>query len=114
MCKLHGEGGAEAGGVDVSKGRELLPTNVVPKHYDVTLEPDFKKLTYEGKITVDLDVVEDTTSISLNTLELDIHSTSVIVGSQTIRLVNDRDGTLRGSISDKLSLLQLESCYFLR
>ncbi|TVY88309.1 Aminopeptidase 2, mitochondrial, partial [Lachnellula willkommii] len=84
MCKLHGEGGAEAGGVDVSKGRELLPTNVVPKHYDVTLEPDFKKLTYEGKITVDLDVVEDTTSISLNTLELDIHSTSVIVGSQTI------------------------------
>ena len=98
MCRLHGEGDAEAGGVDVSKGRELLPANVVPKHYDVTLEPDFKKLTYEGKITVDLDVVEDTTSISLNTLELDIHSTLVIAGPQTIRSVNGLHGNVWRSI----------------
>jgi len=89
MCKLHGERDAEASGVDVSKGREILPGNVIARHYDVTLEPDFKKLTFEGKVTVDLDVVEDTTSISLNTLELDIHSTLVLAGSQTIRSVND-------------------------
>jgi aminopeptidase 2 len=85
MCKLHGETGAEAGGVDVSKGREILPANVIPRHYDVTLEPDFTKLTYEGQITVDLDVVEDSTSISLNTLELDIHSTKILSGQETIR-----------------------------
>jgi aminopeptidase 2 len=85
MCKLHGDTGVEAGGVDVSKGREILPANVIPRHYDVTLEPDFTKLTYEGQITVDLDVVEDSTSISLNTLELDIHSTKVLSGQETIR-----------------------------
>jgi aminopeptidase 2 len=87
MCKLHGEREVVGGGMDVSKGREILPANVIPKHYDLTLEPDFKKLTYEGTVIIDLDVAEDSTSISLNTLELDIHSIKVISGSQTIRLV---------------------------
>ena len=71
--------------MDVTQGREILPANVVPKHYDLTMEPDFKKLTYEGKVIIDLDVVEDSTSISLNTLQLEIHSTQIISGSQTIR-----------------------------
>jgi aminopeptidase 2 len=77
----------EAGGMNVSKGREILPANVIPRHYDLTLEPDFNKLTYEGTVIIDLDVVEDSLSISLNTLELDIHSTKILSGSQTIRLV---------------------------
>jgi aminopeptidase 2 len=87
MCKMHGGKDVEAGGLDVSKGREILPANVIPRHYDLTLEPDFKKLTYDGTVIIDLDVVEDSNSISLNTLELDIHSTKVLSGSQTIRLV---------------------------
>jgi aminopeptidase 2 len=84
---MHGERDVEVGGLDVSKGREILPANVIPRHYDLTLEPDFKKLTYDGTVIIDLDVVEDSNSISLNTLELDIHSTKVLSGSQTIRLV---------------------------
>jgi len=87
MCKMHGERDVEAGGLDVSKGREILPANVIHKHYDLTLEPDFQKLTYDGTVIIDLDVAEDSDSISLNTLELDIHSTEVLSGSQTIRLV---------------------------
>lgn len=71
--------------MDVSKGREILPANVIPRHYDLTLEPDFEKFTYEGHVIIDLDVVEDTKHISLNTLELKIHSTKVISGSTTIR-----------------------------
>lgn len=71
--------------MDVTKGREILPANVIPRHYNLTLEPDFEKLTYEGNVIIDLDVVENTTSISLNTLELDIHSTKVLVGSEAIR-----------------------------
>ncbi|SLM36209.1 aminopeptidase [Lasallia pustulata] len=63
--------------MDVSKGREVLPTNVKPLHYDLTLEPDFEKFSYEGTVVIDLEVKEDTSSISLNTLELDIHSTTV-------------------------------------
>jgi len=94
MCQIHGERDAAASGLDVSKGREILPANVVPKHYDLTLEPDFKKLTYEGTVIIDLDVVEDSTSISLNTLELDIHSTKILSGSDTIRSVTGQDGQI--------------------
>ena len=85
MCKLHGDQDVAGGSVDVTKGREILPANVIPKHYDLTLEPDFEKFTYDGTVIIDLDVVEDSTSISLNTLELDIHSTKITSDSQTIR-----------------------------
>lgn len=39
--------------MDVSKGREVLPTNVKPMHYDLTLEPDFEKFTYEGTVVIE-------------------------------------------------------------
>ncbi|KAK0618339.1 peptidase family M1-domain-containing protein [Bombardia bombarda] len=72
-----------AGGVNV-QGRELLPANVIPRHYHVTLEPDFKKLTFDGTVLIDLDVADDSKSISLHTLELDIHSATVTSAGQTV------------------------------
>lgn len=88
MCKLHAaEADAVGSSLDVSKGREILPANVIPRHYDLILEPDFKKLTYEGTVTIALDVSEESSSVSLNTLELDIHSTTILSGSETIRSV---------------------------
>ena len=86
---MHGNGGAEVenSGLDVTMGREILPANVIPRHYDLTLEPDFTTFKFAGTVIVDLDVVEDTTSISLNTLELDIQSTKILSGSQEITYV---------------------------
>jgi aminopeptidase 2 len=95
MCKLHGERDIAGRGMDVTKGREILPANVIPKHYDLTLEPNFNTLTYEGTVIIDLDVAEDSMSISLNTLELDIHSTKILSGSTTVRLVTRRDDHCR-------------------
>jgi aminopeptidase 2 len=86
MCKTLGAEEVR-GAMDVSNGRQILPANVKPRHYDLTLEPDFEKFTFEGTVIIDLDVVETTKSISLNTLELAIHSTKVLAGSQTIRSV---------------------------
>ena len=91
MCKMHGEGEIAGSGLDVTKGREILPANVIPRHYNLTLEPDFKNLTYEGTVVIDLDVAEDSDSIALNTLDLKIHSTKVISGSRTIRSVTGLD-----------------------
>ncbi|KAL2022807.1 hypothetical protein VTK56DRAFT_4623 [Thermocarpiscus australiensis] len=71
------------GGLNV-QARELLPANVVPRHYHVTLEPDFKKLTFDGTVVIDLDVVDESKSISLHTLELDIHSAKISSGGQTV------------------------------
>jgi aminopeptidase 2 len=84
MCQIHGEREVVGSVVDVTHGREILPANVIPRHYDLTLEPNFKDFTYDGHVIIDLDVVEDTTSISLNTLELKIHSTKILSGTHTI------------------------------
>lgn len=74
MCR---HSGADGNATAVNLGRELLPADVVPTHYDVTLEPDFDKFTFEGTVVIDLDVVKDTNSVSLHTLELDVHSVKV-------------------------------------
>ncbi|GAB1217786.1 hypothetical protein ATERTT37_007027 [Aspergillus terreus] len=58
-------------------GREVLPTNVKPVHYDLTLEPNFESFTYNGTVVIDLQVAEDSTSIALNSNEIDIHSAIV-------------------------------------
>lgn len=39
--------------MDISKGREVLPTNVKPLHYDLTLEPNFESFKYSGKVTIE-------------------------------------------------------------
>ena len=51
MCLGHAE--AEAGSAALTQGREVLPTNVKPLHYDLTLEPDFEKFTYEGTVVIE-------------------------------------------------------------
>ncbi|CAF9915598.1 Aminopeptidase 2 mitochondrial [Imshaugia aleurites] len=75
MCKKNAD--IPSGSVNAGADREVLPTNVKPLHYDLTLEPNFEKFSYEGTVVIDLDVKEDTTSISLNTLKVDIHSTKI-------------------------------------
>jgi aminopeptidase 2 len=42
-----------SGSANVSQGREVLPTNVKPTHYDLTLEPNFENFTYEGVVIIE-------------------------------------------------------------
>ncbi|PPQ65107.1 hypothetical protein CVT24_003068 [Panaeolus cyanescens] len=49
-----------------------LPTNVKPSHYDVTVKTDLEALTFAGLVKINLDVKEDTNTISLNTSELEL------------------------------------------
>lgn len=51
MCR--GKDDIAGASMDVSKSREVLPTNVKPLHYDLTLEPNFEKFTYEGKVVIE-------------------------------------------------------------
>lgn len=86
-----------------TKDRQILPAHTKPLHYHVTLEPNFSTFKYRGSVVIDLAVVEDTNSISLNTLELEILSTKVISGSDTlIRSVSHvvTEISLHASIAD--------------
>ncbi|KAJ0414679.1 peptidase family M1-domain-containing protein [Aspergillus carlsbadensis] len=93
MC---GSRRADASGSTNVPGREVLPTNVKPVHYDLTLEPNFETFKYDGTVVIDLQVVEDTTSISLNSTEIDIHTAtvsaqgSVVSSSPEISLNKDK------------------------
>ncbi|PIG90351.1 aminopeptidase [Aspergillus arachidicola] len=84
-----------SGSTNITHGREVLPTNVKPVHYDLTLEPNFESFRYEGTVVIDLQVTEDTTSISLNSNEIDIHSAivsaqgSVVTSSPEISVNKD-------------------------
>ncbi|KAJ5895099.1 hypothetical protein N7495_006790 [Penicillium taxi] len=75
MCHARRE---ELSGSTNVQGREVLPTNVKPVHYDLTLEPNFEKFTYDGTVVIDLQVKEDTDFISLNSNQIDIHSATVL------------------------------------
>ena len=50
MCRANAE---IEGSIDVTKSREVLPTNVKPVHYDLTLEPDFDNFSYQGTVVIE-------------------------------------------------------------
>jgi aminopeptidase 2 len=53
MCK-HTFGAEESGAsIDISKGREILPTNVKPIHYHLTLEPNLETFEYHGTVVIE-------------------------------------------------------------
>lgn len=39
--------------VDTAMGREVLPKNVKPVHYDLTLEPNLETFEYDGKVIIE-------------------------------------------------------------
>jgi aminopeptidase 2 len=53
MVRSHAGADVVSGAMDVTQGREVLPTNVTPVHYDLTLEPDFEKFTYKGTVAIE-------------------------------------------------------------
>jgi len=54
-----------------------LPTTVVPKRYDLRLEPDLTAATFSGEAVITVDVETTLTEITLNAAELLIQSASV-------------------------------------
>ena len=77
--------------------REILPTNVIPTHYRLSLIPDLSTFKYEGKVAVKLDVTKPgTSSIILNALDLEFHSATlqtthgVAIGSKNISVDEEK------------------------
>ncbi|CAO3614306.1 unnamed protein product [Cunninghamella blakesleeana] len=74
MCSNHTEKQPE---------RQVLPTVVKPTHYDLWLKPDLEAFVFDGHVKVDLEVVEETRVITLNTHEIKIHSATLIQESDS-------------------------------
>lgn len=65
--------------------REVLPTNVRPTAYHVTLEPDLDKFTYDGALTIDLNVKDLSKTISLNSLDIDVHDAELTTSDFSVK-----------------------------
>ncbi len=66
-----------------NSGFSLLPSNVTPSHYAIALFPDLEKETFQGDETIDILIKEETKSIVLNSIELDIDKAHLELGSGT-------------------------------
>ena len=75
MCRHTDSAGNSASIVPAD--REVLPTNVKPLHYDVTMEPIFETFKFNGEETIEFQVNERTDFITLNTLEIEIHEAKI-------------------------------------
>ena len=55
-----------------------LPTSVVPRKYQLKLQPDFDKFTFQGEETIDIDVVQTTPEVVLNAAEIEVQSVTLL------------------------------------
>src|ERR1700743_3210961 len=71
-----------------------LPRTVIPKHYGITIEPDLAHETFRGDETIDVDVTEQVSSITLNAIDLELSSITATSGAGTA------NGTVSGVDKD--------------
>ncbi|MEA3510452.1 MAG: M1 family metallopeptidase [Actinomycetota bacterium] len=57
-----------------SEAAYRLPRTVIPSHYELALTPDLPDATFGGHVVIDVEVLEPTSEIVLNTAELTVHS----------------------------------------
>ena len=56
----------------------VLPGNVQPNKYRLTLQPDLESFTFKGEQTVDIEIVAPTARIMLNAAELEISDVTLL------------------------------------
>ena len=73
----------------------VLPANVKPSKYKMTLQPDLKTFTFKGEQTIDIDIVVPTARVMLNAAELEISEVSLRRNgaSTPLRSISADEGT---------------------
>ncbi len=56
----------------------VLPSNVRPRHYRITLQPDLDKFTFDGLELIDVEIAETTSEIVLNADEMQVHTATLV------------------------------------
>lgn len=51
-------------------GRNVLPTDITPVHYDIIVRPDAAALTFTGSVSADVQVVRATNTVTLNAADM--------------------------------------------
>lgn len=62
---------------------QRLPTDVTPRHYSLTLEPDLKTATFTGRETINVTLSRPATSITLNSAQITFQTVSITANGNT-------------------------------
>ena len=62
----------------------LLPANVRPVKYRLTLEPDLQRFTFKGQETIAIEVLESTSTITMNSIDIEAQSCTYVAGGKRI------------------------------
>lgn len=57
-------------GADRTTARHVLPTDIVPVHYDIAVRPDAAALTFTGSVDAEVQVVKATSTVTLNAADM--------------------------------------------
>ena len=77
-----------------------LPLNIKPKRYTLDLKPDLREFVFLGQETIDLEIIESTSTIILHSLDIEIQNCNLILPQQIpiepIQTISDKNtGTIR-------------------
>jgi aminopeptidase N/puromycin-sensitive aminopeptidase len=77
----------------VAAHAERLPKTVLPEHYKLLLTPDLKAATFSGVETIDVTLTEPSSTITLNSAEIEFQSVAIAAGGkqQTATVSSDKD-----------------------
>ena len=67
----------QADTVDTSLPTQL-PRTAVPHHYAIIVTPHAERLTFDGTVAIDLDVVQPTSSLVLNAVDMTFSSARLV------------------------------------
>lgn len=63
-----------------------LPKNIKPVHYSLLVRTDLDALEFQGRVAIELDVLEETSTVSLNVAKLDIDHVTLLWGDNTTEI----------------------------
>ena len=61
----------------------VLPVNVRPSRYQLWLQPDLTNFNFAGEETIEIEVMEPTSQVQLNSIEIDIQSATLSQGGNS-------------------------------
>lgn len=66
----------------------LVPANVKPLKYLINLEPNLQDFTFKGHVTTDVEILESTSAITMNSIEIEVQSCAVTSGGNAVNAQN--------------------------
>lgn len=74
QAKIVAALGVAASDDDAAASAHRLPTDVVPRNYNLRLEPDLSAFTFTGSVNIECDVLADTSTVVMHAHELEVQS----------------------------------------